>query len=135
MYCGYHGDDRGLKRYELVLKQISSPVLPARCWLTGRKHAQTRSRPPPSIMPSSTTASQSELKTNRVPLHWRDSCSAYAALFTLGFQYAQLDNHCAGYSFLSTSVGRRTTFCPGNASMRNMRTRSALFSVPGWPLC
>ncbi|KAK0220376.1 B18 subunit of NADH:ubiquinone oxidoreductase [Armillaria fumosa] len=27
-------------------------------------------------MPSSTTASQSELKANRVPLHWRDSCSA-----------------------------------------------------------
>ncbi|KAK0494625.1 B18 subunit of NADH:ubiquinone oxidoreductase [Armillaria luteobubalina] len=27
-------------------------------------------------MPSSTTASQSELKANGVPLHWRDSCSA-----------------------------------------------------------
>ncbi|KAK0203478.1 B18 subunit of NADH:ubiquinone oxidoreductase [Desarmillaria ectypa] len=27
-------------------------------------------------MPSLTTASQSELKTNGVPLHWRDSCSA-----------------------------------------------------------
>ncbi|KAK0449844.1 B18 subunit of NADH:ubiquinone oxidoreductase [Desarmillaria tabescens] len=27
-------------------------------------------------MPSSTTASQSELKANAVPLHWRDSCSA-----------------------------------------------------------
>ncbi|KAG7448819.1 uncharacterized protein BT62DRAFT_929893 [Guyanagaster necrorhizus] len=27
-------------------------------------------------MPSSSTASQSELKANGVPLHWRDSCSA-----------------------------------------------------------
>ncbi|KAF9443801.1 hypothetical protein P691DRAFT_678772 [Macrolepiota fuliginosa MF-IS2] len=27
-------------------------------------------------MASSTTASQSELKANRVPIHWRDGCSA-----------------------------------------------------------
>ena len=52
----------------------------------------TRIQPTPTIdMSSSTTASQEELKANRVPLGWRDSCSACVViLFATSIQVTYL---------------------------------------------
>ena len=65
------------QRSEPVVSELNERPLP---WLAKQSKAIIQT------MTSSTTASQEELKANRVPVAWRDGCSAYVhfLLFVFG---------------------------------------------------
>lgn len=90
-----------------------------------------------TTMASATTASQEELKAHRIPLGWRDQCSAcvgFTIVFTMSYSFVTSNIHhpptlparvnIASSSHLM-SAGENICTCHGSASTRSMRMRSA----------
>ena len=96
----------------------------------------TRHFQQPRNMAESATASQTELKSSKTPIGWRDKCSAYVALSLSQLLLLWLTSSSPknisnwtrlAFSSPSMSAGEKRVTCHGSATTKDTRMRST------WP--